>query len=226
MPIRALVFDFDGLILDTETPEYQAWQEIYNELGCELPIETWGQIVGGNGSSAFDPVDYLEAQVGRKLDREGLIARRRARDHEIIAASPVLPGVMDTLTDARRVGLRLAIASSSPHSWVDTHLTRLGLFDHFDAIICVDDVGIAKPDPSLFLRSAKTLGVARDEAIIFEDSPNGVLAAKHAGIFCVAVPNPITRLLVFEPPDMLLNSLADMPLEGILMEVEKLMVHR
>jgi len=226
MPIRALIFDFDGLILDTETPEYQSWQEIYNEFGCELPIETWGQIVGGNGSSAFDPVDYLEAQIGQKLNRAELIARRRARDHEIILASPVLPGVMDTLTDARRVGLRLAIASSSPHSWVDTHLTRLGLFDHFHAIICVDDVGVAKPDPSLFLHATDLLDVARAEAIIFEDSPNGVLAAKRAGIFCVAVPNPITRLLAFEPPDMLLNSLADMPLGGILMEVEKLMVHR
>jgi len=221
MPVRALIFDFDGLILDTETPEYQSWQEIYYEFGCELPIETWGQIVGGNGSSAFDPVDHLESQVGSKLNRKELIARRRALDAEIIAGQPVLPGVLETLTDARRAGLRLAIASSSPHSWVDPHLARLGLIDQFDAIICVDDVGIAKPDPSIFLRAVEALGVARDEAIIFEDSPNGVLAAKQANIFCVAVPNPITRLLAFEPPNMLLNSLSEMKLEDLLNLVEK-----
>ena len=216
MPIRALIFDFDGLILDTETPEYQSWQEIYAEFGCDLPIKTWGQIVGGNGASRFDPLDFLETQVGRNLDRTELITRHRARDTEIIAASPILPGVVEILTDARQMGLQLAIASSSPHSWVDAHLTRLGLFDRFEAIICVDDVGVAKPDPSLFLRAAEALGVARDEAIIFEDSPNGVLAAKRAGIFCVAVPNPTTRLLAFESPDMRLNSLAEMSLGALL----------
>ena len=221
MPIRALIFDFDGLILDTETPEYQSWQEIYQEFGCDLPIASWGLIVGGNGASGFDPVDYLEAQVGRKLDRAGLIARRHARDTEIIAASPILPGVVDYLTDARRAGLRLAIASSSPHSWVDPHLTRLGLFDRFDAIICVDDVGVAKPDPGLFLRAAETLNVSREEAIIFEDSPNGVLAAKRAGIFCVAVPNPVTQRLAFNPPDMQLRALSEIRLADLLRQVEQ-----
>jgi len=221
MPIRALIFDFDGLILDTETPEYQSWQEICREFGCDFPIESWGQIVGGNGASGFDPVDYLEAQVGRKLDRAGLIARRQARDAEIIAASPILPGVVDYLTDARRTGLRLAIASSSPHAWVDPHLTRLGLFDRFDAIICVDDVGVAKPDPRLFLRAAEVLKVSRDEAIIFEDSPNGVLAAKRAGIFCVAVPNPVTRMLAFDSPELRLNTLSELKLADLVKQVEQ-----
>ena len=221
MSIHALIFDFDGLILDTETPEYQSWQEIYQDFGCTLLPETWGQIVGGNGASAFDPMTYLESLVGRTLDREGLNARRRARDAQIIAASPILPGVEAYLADAHTLGLRLAIASSSPHSWVDTHLTRLGLFDQFDAVICVDDVGIAKPDPSLFLRAAEVLGVEKHEAIIFEDSPNGVLAAKRAGIFCVAVPNPITRRLTFDAPDLRLQSLADLPLSALLQKPEQ-----
>lgn len=221
MSIRALIFDFDGLILDTETPEYQSWQEIYQEFGHTLLPETWGQVVGGNGASAFDPMDHLETLVGHPLDRAGLNARRRARDAQIIAASPILPGVMDYLTEARRAGLHLAIASSSPHSWVDTHLTRLGLYTTFAPIICVDDVGIAKPDPSLFLRTADVLGVAKDEAIIFEDSPNGILAAKRAGIFCVAVPNPMTRMLSFDAPDLRLQSLADLPLSTLLQQVEQ-----
>lgn len=221
MPIRALIFDFDGLILDTETPEYQSLQEIYQEFGHTLLPETWGQVVGGNGSSAFDPLRHLETLVGHPLDLAALSARRRVRDAQIIATSPILPGVEDYLTEARRAGLRLAIASSSPHSWVDTHLARLGLYTTFDAIICVDDVGIAKPDPSLFLRAADTLGVTPDEAIVFEDSPNGVLAAKRAGIFCVAVPNPMTRLLVFDPPDLRLQSLADLSLTALLQQVNQ-----
>jgi beta-phosphoglucomutase-like phosphatase (HAD superfamily) len=129
--------------------------------------------------------------------------------------------VVDYLTDARRLGLRLAVASSSPHSWVDTHLAQLGLLDRFDAIICVDDVGVAKPDPGLFLRAVDVLGVAREEAIVFEDSPNGVLAAKRAGIFCVAVPNPMTQRLTFVPPDIRLQSLADVPLAALLQQVEQ-----
>lgn len=116
--------------------------------------------------------------------------------------------------------LGLAVASSSPHSWVDTHLTRLGLLDRFDAIICVDDVGVAKPDPGLFLRALVSLGVTRDEVIVFEDSPNGVRAAKRAGIFCVAIPNPITSLLAFDRPDMRLNSLAEISLEELLNSIE------
>ena len=213
--IRAIVFDFDGLILDTEISAYQTWQEIYAEYDCELPFETWATCIGGS-PQLFDPCVYLEEQIGRAVPREEMRQRRRQRHLELILAQSPLPGVEAYLQDARRLGLRIGLASSSPHSWVDTHLVRLGILDYFDSIQCFDDVTNTKPDPELYLAVLNALHVRGDETIALEDSPNGVRAAQRAGIFCVAVPNPVTNQLPLEHADMRLESLADMPLEELL----------
>ena len=218
MKIKALLFDFDGLIVDTETPEFQVWQSIYREYGHELTAEQWGQIVGGWGISDFDAATHLVELVGDGLNVEELRARHRSESDALTLLQPILPGVVDYLDKARRLGLCLAIASSSPHSWVDTHLTRLGLYHRFDSIVCADDVppGRTKPNPDLFLMALQRLEVQPSEAIVFEDSPNGVRAAKNAGIFAVAVPNPVTVRLKIEDADLTLNSLNDLPLQDML----------
>ena len=218
MKIKALLFDFDGLILDTETTEFRVWQSIYREYGQEMLPETWGQVIGGYGISNFDGAVHLAELVGDGVNAQELDARYRSESDALILQQPVLPGVVDYLTDARRLGLRLAIASSSAHSWVDTHLARLELADRFDVIICRDDVppGRTKPHPDLFLMALDALNVQADQAIVFEDSPNGVNAARAAGIFVVAIPNPVTTLLNIENPDLSLSSLADMPLQDLL----------
>ena len=218
MTIKALLFDFDGLILDTETPEFQVWQSIYREYGHELSAEQWGQIVGGWGISDFDAATHLVELVGDGLNVEELRARHRNESDALTLLQPILPGVVDYLDEASRLGLRLAIASSSPHSWVDMHLKRLGLYPRFEAVICADDVspGRTKPNPDLFLLALKWLEVQPGEAIVFEDSPNGVKAAKAAGIFAGAVPNPMTAKLKIEGADLTLNSLVDMSLQDML----------
>jgi HAD superfamily hydrolase (TIGR01509 family) len=222
LPIKALIFDFDGLILDTETPEYQVWQAIYREHGFELPHEEWGKIIGGYGISNFDAAEHLASLTQGRLDPVSLRERHRLESAALTLRQPILPGVMDYLNDARRLGLRLAIASSSPHSWVDAHTQRLGIFDCFDELICRDDVapGRTKPNPDLFLLALDQLGVRSDEAIVFEDSPNGVNAAHAAGIFAVAVPNPTTSLLTIENADITVSSLADLPLPELLLKVQ------
>jgi HAD superfamily hydrolase (TIGR01509 family) len=218
MKIKALLFDFDGLILDTETPEFQVWQSIYREYGHEFSAEKWGQIVGGWGISDFDAARHLAELAGDGLNAEELRARHRSESDALTLLQPVLPGVVDYLDEARRLDLCLAIASSSPHSWVDTNLTRLGLFDRFDTIVCADDVppGRTKPNPDLFLLALKRFAVQPSEAIVFEDSPNGVKAAKTAGIFVVAVPNPMTAKLNIVDADLTLESLADLSLQDML----------
>ncbi len=132
-----------------------------------------------------------------------------------------MPGVLDYLDNAQRMGLRLAVASSSPHSWVDTHLARLELVDRFDVVICGDDVppGRTKPHPDVFLKALDAVSVKADEAIVFEDSPNGVKAARGAGIFVVSVPNPMTAMLKTDGANLTLNSLANMSLEELLLTV-------
>ncbi len=214
--IRSLIFDFDGLILDTETPEFEVLQKIYTEFGQELPIQTWGQIVGGTGASTFDPVEDLERLTGRRLDRQAILARWRKEARARIERNPILPGVMDYLDEAARLGLHLAIASSSPHEWVDSHLARLGLADRFDAVLCAEDVARVKPHPDLYLAALEALDARPHEAIALEDSPNGVRAARRAGLFVVAVPNPLTRQLRFDGADLFLSSLAERSLHEVI----------
>ncbi len=219
--IKALIFDFDGLILDTETPEYQVWQAIYREHGFELPQEEWGTIIGGYGISNFDPAKHLARLTQGRLDPVSLRDRHRAESAALYLLQPILPGVIDYLREAKRLGLKLAIASSSPHSWVERHGGRLGILSYFDKIICRDDVapGRTKPNPDLFLLALDQLEVRSEEAIVFEDSPNGVKAAQSAGIFVVAVPNPTTALLAIEDANLTLSSLADLPLSELLNKV-------
>jgi HAD superfamily hydrolase (TIGR01509 family) len=218
MKTKALLFDFDGLILDTETTEFRVWQVIYREYGQEMLPETWGQVIGGYGISNFDGAVHLAELLGDGVDVQALRARFRSESDALILQQPILPGVVDYLNDARRLGLRLAVASSSPHDWVDTHLARLGLADRFDVIICGDDVppGRTKPHPDLFLKALDALNIKADEAIVFEDSPNGVTAARAAGILVVRIPNPITLLLKTDGANLTLDSLSQISLPKLL----------
>jgi HAD superfamily hydrolase (TIGR01509 family) len=215
--IRALIFDFDGLILDTEGPEFQAWSEVFTAHGHVFDLVEWSRNIGT--VDTFDPHTHLEGLLGRALEREEIRARRRQRSRELIAAQDVLPGVAKYLADAKRLGLKVAVASSSPRAWVAGHLERLGLIAHFDCLRCGDEVAVVKPDPALYQTALDLLGVGPDEAIAFEDSPNGILAAKRAGIFCVAVPNGVTGQLDVSHADLRLGSLAELSLEELLKRV-------
>lgn len=212
--IKAVIFDFDGLILDTESPVYQSWQEIYQDYGCSLPISEWLKCVGT--ADAFDPYDYLEAQLGHPLDRTKVHQKRVSLKSSLIDLKSVMPGVEDKIAEARTLGLRLGVASSSPRSWVVDNLVRLKLEHHFSTIRCSEDVERVKPDPALYVGALQALKVKANEAIVFEDSLNGVTAAKRAGIFCVAVPNAITRHSSFELADLQLSSLADVSLQTVI----------
>jgi HAD superfamily hydrolase (TIGR01509 family) len=213
--IRALVFDFDGLMVDTESAAHESWLDIYREHDQEFPLHLWSAVLGGSGAE-FDPLAYLAAQVGRQLDAEALRQRRAQRKLELAAAQPLLPGVAGYIADARRLGLGLGVASSSPRSWVVGHLDRLGVTDAFDAITTADDVARVKPEPDIYLAAAAALGVRPDQAIALEDAPNGLLSAKRAGLIAVAVPNPLTGQLPLDHADLRIASLADVPLGALL----------
>lgn len=214
--LKALIFDFDGLILDTETPEVLVWQDIYKEHSFELPIAEWEKTVGGYGLSNFDPAHHLARLSLGRLDPVSLRARYRLEADSIIRRNPILPGVMDLIHAAQAQGLKVAIGSSSPHSWVDSHTQRLNIYHHFDHIVCQDDVppGRTKPHPDIYLKALEKLNVANTEAIVFEDSPNGVLASQRAGVFVVAVPNPLTAKMNVQG-DMTVSSLADVSLQDL-----------
>ena len=217
--IRALIFDFDGLILDTEGPIFQSWQELYESYGGELSFSTWAQIIG-TVSNEFDHFEDLEKQIGYPLDRVKLSPQRRQRELDLIAEQPLQPGVETYIKDAKRFGLKIGLASSSPCSWVTGHLAQRGLIDYFDCIFARDDVNVVKPDPELYVSVLEELKVHADQAFVIEDSPIGVTAAQRAGLFCVVVPNALTARLPLDHADMRLDSLTDLSLEALIEHVE------
>jgi HAD superfamily hydrolase (TIGR01509 family) len=218
--IQAIIFDFDGLILDTEVPAFQSWQELYSANGCTLPFSAWSQLIG-TMDSPFDPFDLLEEQMGCTLDRAAVDRQRQSREDALIAMQSPLPGVEDLLASARKRGLKLAVASSSSRDWVSGHLSRLGLLGYFECLRTKDDVAVTKPDPALYLSALDCLGVEPENAMAIEDSPNGVLAAKRAGLFCVAVPNSLTRRMRLDHADLVLESLDSFTLDELLEHISR-----
>lgn len=210
----AVIFDFDGLILDTEWPAFVSVVEVFQAHGVELALGDWQHRIG-RGDNAPWP-ELLEMAVGRPLDHAELDDRRRERKNTMTDASPIQPGVVDLLEQAEALGLATAVASSSPISWVGRHLDRLGIVDRFGAVRTQDDVQRTKPWPDVFLAAAAALGVRPERSVVFEDSRNGVLAAKEAGMFCVAVPNRITAGLDFSEADLVVSSLTEVDLAALM----------
>jgi HAD superfamily hydrolase (TIGR01509 family) len=213
--IKALIFDFDGIIIDSESPELLAWQEVFSAHGRELDLDVWADLVG-RPRNHFDLYSYFQETIDPAADLVGLRKDRRARVIALTEQQPVLPGVQEYLDDARNLGLKIGIASSSSAHHVHGHLRRLELFHHFHTTKCFEDTESHKPDPAPYIAVLNELGVLPDEAVALEDSPNGVTAARAAGIFCVAIPNPVTCRLPLAHADHRLTSLAEEPLEQIL----------
>ena len=210
--IKAIVFDFDGLILDTETTDYEAWQAMYRAYGVELPLSMWLPIIG-DATQDFSIDQHLAELTGQPIDRAEVRKRQKALHIEMLETAAPMPGVEEYIQTAIQLGIHLGVASGSRRSWVVDRLDQLGLSDLFDTIVCRDDVeGRAKPDPAAYLAAVSNLGVTPDQAFALEDSQPGVRAAKSAGLYCIAVPGPMTKNLSFDNADLRLESLADMPL--------------
>jgi HAD superfamily hydrolase (TIGR01509 family) len=223
--IRAIIFDFDGLILETEEPTFQSWQEVYRSFGYSLPFSTWSIMVGTT-QSEFDPLRELQKLVKDGVDWEAVETRRKVSENALIEAQPILPGVEDYLKGAKRLGLKIGLASTSSCKWVIRHLTRLGLANYFDCIRTSDDVQHIKPDPELYLSVLSGLKVNADEAFALEDSPPGIGSAKRAGLYCIAVPNTLTRQLDLTQADFQLGSLTEIPLEELLIKLNRIKTRR
>jgi HAD superfamily hydrolase (TIGR01509 family) len=215
--IEALLFDFDGLLYDSETSEYEAWRELYAAHGVEFPRELWQQQVMGRppGASGFDPLAHLEEVAAPGLDPH-LTEADRARRREQLFPHALIDGADTLLAQARARGLRTAIVSSNDRASIHEHLARAGEEGHFDVIVTADgDPVRGKPSPALYLEALAALGVPADRAVAFEDSPNGVRSAKRAGLYVVAVPNRLTEGAAgLEEADEVLASLADYALPG------------
>lgn len=206
--ILAVIFDFDGLIVDTETPEYLAWQSVYGQQGWTFPLASWLRNVGRN-DSPFDPLGRFREPDSPVRPEEAQAAwnAHHARLQERYLTP--LPGVIRLLDDLRGHDVRAAVASSSRLTRVRHLLRVLGLGDRFDAVACGDEVPRAKPAPDVYCLAASRLRVAPAACVALEDSAPGIRAAKAAGMRCIAVPSPLTRGMDFSAADGVVDSLLD-----------------
>ncbi len=214
--IKAVIFDFDGLIIDTETPWFEVYSQIYREHGTELPLEEWARCIGASDKH-FDPYVYLESLLQRPVDHVAIQNLSSKRHTQIMDGRNLLPGVFDYLQDAQKMGLKIGLASSSSREWVEKYLKRFNLLKFFDSIFTREDVRNVKPSPELYQKAIGSFGLPGNEAVAFEDSPNGLKAARAAGLYCVAIPNETTSKLHFELGnyDIRLGSMADKTLKEI-----------
>jgi HAD superfamily hydrolase (TIGR01509 family) len=218
--IRAFLFDFDGLIMDTEYPRYMGWKHIYEMYGCDLTPDDYARCVGRSdvhfdfradlAARANAPIDWREADRERQQVRLSILAEERD-----------LPGVRDLVEEASRIGIMMAIASSSPREWVHEQLQRVSMFNFFACIITADDVIRSKPDPACYVKALANIAAASHEAVAFEDSPVGCSAALDAGLAVVVVTNRVTRHLAFPSQVLKLESLAGVRVDNIMSYFER-----
>lgn len=211
--LKALIFDFDGVIVDTETQWYEIYRDwLKEEYNYALNIRDYLVCVGANSRELFA---FLRGAIGPEVDGE---AFERSATDEFIRRSSVLPpmkGVEALIKDAKARGLKLAIATSATRRKPESHLKRLGLLEYFDAFSTAELCENIKPAPDLFLKAAELLKVSPEECLAIEDSGNGLISANRAGMRCLLVPNDITRHCEFEPCYKRVDSLADVDLTEI-----------
>ncbi len=189
---RGIIFDFDGVLVDTEWAIYQSWVQLYAREGQQISIATYSPCLGA-GYSHWNPADYLEKLTGKKYDWEVETPARQAVLEADLARNGLMPGAIELLDWCADQGIGLTVASSSSRRWVQGWLERLGIYDRFAGVFTRTDGYPVKPDPSLFLAAQQCLGLPKEDCLIIEDSENGTISARNAGIPCVAIPNRMTE---------------------------------
>ena len=215
MTIKGIIFDFDGLICDTETPELRAWEALFADHGLIFPFERYQESIGAvyNDESPFI---FLEEMLNHPIDRAEVKENFSFFRNKLIDLEPIRPGILNYLKQSQDFGLEIGLASSSPRTWIDYHLGRLSISEYFGCIKTFNDVCKTKPDPELFIKALACMGLKPDEVVALEDSINGVTAAKKAGIYVVVFPNEVTRIYEFDEADLVIDSLEEMPFDELI----------
>ncbi len=215
MTIKGIIFDFDGLICDTETPELRAWETLFTDYGLTFPFERYQETIGAVHNDDT-PFIFLEEMLKHPINRVEVKERFTFFRNKLIEIEPIRPGILNYLNAAIGFNLEIGLASSSPRYWIDFHLNRLSITDFFGCIKTFNDVSKTKPDPELYIKTLECMNLKPHEVIALEDSPNGVSAAKKAGIYVTVYPNKVTSIFDFDTADLVVDSLEEMPLNELL----------
>ena len=214
MTIEAIIFDFDGLLMDTERCSLASWQHVWAQHGLELDLSTFWPTHSGDVSE--ERYGRLAEAVGPSFDRDACHTTRLAYRDDLNASLGFRPGIEAWLRRGGEIGMRMAIASGSHREWVTTHLARVGCLNQFELLACGDETSGHKPDPAIYQLALERLGVAPESAVAVEDTPHGVLAATAAGMRCVAIPNLYPYPADFTQAAVVLESAADISIDVLL----------
>ena len=214
-PIDALIFDFDGVIIDTESTFHRVWTAVFEEFGCRFSRSEWQSLIGTSGVA--DPYTWLEQRATRALPKqEEIRSIVQSREKVEVDLLGPMPGVLDWLDAARDADVPIAVASSSSRPWVQGRLAQLGILDLFAAVVCRNEHLRAKPAPDVYLAACGELGADPNRSVAIEDSRNGVSSAVAAGLTCIAVPNEITADMDLSGAHHLMSSLEEASLTQVL----------
>jgi putative hydrolase of the HAD superfamily len=211
--IKAVIFDFDGLIVDTESVWFEAYKEVLQRYEVELTLQKFSEVVGTSDEILFD---FINSNLKEPIEKELIEQMAKELVDEKLLDPTLRENVEDYLISAKNAGLQIALASSSSREWVESFLKKLTIYEYFSVIKTKDDVKKVKPDSELYLKAIEEIGVQASEAIAFEDSLNGLIAATKAGLHCVIVPNQVTSHLEFENHSLRLSSMAEKSLEDVI----------
>jgi HAD superfamily hydrolase (TIGR01509 family) len=209
MSFAAVLFDFDGVLVDTEWAIYQAWLATFQAHGHELPLDVYTRCIGSDFAT-WSPKTHLEELSGLAFDWHDLDAKRQDAIMADLADEGIMPGVIPLLEKLAVQGIRRAVVSSSSHHWVDGWLEKLAFAEHFETVVCRGDAPQIKPAPDLYLEAAKRLGLEPKDCLVIEDSLNGMHAAKAAGMPVWIVPNRVTSSLDFSGADRVFPSFTEL----------------
>lgn len=211
MAITTVIFDLDGLLTDTEPLHYRSYIQVFGPLGVTISEYDYADHWIRQGKGIADFIAIRKLEMSAEIIREKKI---KAYLELLKSDLKPMPGAID-LVDRVRPHKRIALASASYRVSVDQALATLELTDRFETIVCGDEVAHRKPHPEIFLTTAETLDVPPSECVVLEDAEKGVLAARAAGMHCIAVPNRHTSENNFTQASLVVNSLDGITIEMI-----------
>jgi len=212
---KAILFDMDGVLVDSEPQHYRAWNLVFREMGFEMPWEPYKPCIG---STFPNLVRIVEEYTGKKInDLEAMRRSNKEKLKQVEAEEGVaaVEGVKELIPRFQEKGWRMAVASSSPKEQIASTVKALGIEDCFELLFTGESVPNPKPAPDTFLRCAEAMGVRPEECIVIEDSYNGSLAARRAGMYCIGIQNPGSGDQDLSNADMVIKEFKE--LEGLLL---------
>jgi len=201
----AVLFDFDGIIIDSEWPIYETWKQVFADEGHVLEASTYVQCIGSDFDT-WSPEKYLESLTGKSYDWNIINDRRQVILEADLEDAETLPGVRELIAKLKADGKKIAVVSSSSHRWVDMWLEKLDLVKEMHEVVCKGDAPNIKPAPDLYLEAVNRLGLKSSQCLVMEDSLNGILSAKAAKCPAIAIPSRLTSCLDFNIADAEINS--------------------